>query len=291
MNLFTVCSDNGQRLKAQYESGFSAEDRAKAEPFLEDVRERGRLSINRTPSHLFNILQERIYLNVHRFAERESGRLGKSVEDILHEKLKDKWFAKRVAFDSHFEAGTAFLYASLNIGNAGALHYGDYCIIWKRDLHNDYRTGYLEGDSLVRFVSNSNEVDEESLSVGCACHDTKQYLAVHKHRAVALSADRSLWANCLCNDGKEDKQDYIEAIFENGTGEVAISYIEEIRLPQENKKRYEDTEQELRLLDDEEYAIFEETDAETAQMVTAFQKISEIIAERGLPMIKGIKDA
>ncbi len=261
MNLFTVCSDNGQLLKAQYESDFSAEDRAKAEPFLEEVRERGRLSINRTPSHLFNILQERIYLNVHRFAERESVRLDKSVEDILHEKLKDKWFAKRVAFDSHFEAGTAFLYASLNIGNAGALHYGDYCIIWKRDLHNDYRTGYLEGDSLVRFVSNSNEVDEESLSVGCACHDTKQYLAVHKHRAVALSADRSLWANCLCNDGKEDKQDYIEAIFENGTGEVATSYIEEIRLPESKLLEYAEALANYATLDESEMDDFVEKEA------------------------------
>jgi len=240
MNLFTVCSDNGQLLKAQYESDFSAEDRAKAEPFLEEVRERGRLSVNRSPSHLFNILQERIYLNVHRFAERESGRLGKSVEDILHEKLKDKWFAKRVAFDSHFEAGTAFLYASLNIGNAGALHYGDYCIVWNEVLLRNYRTGYLAGDSLKRFVSETNEVDEESLSVGCACHETKQYLAVHKHRDVVVSEDRKLWADCLYKDEKEDKPDYIEAIFENGTGEVSTSYIEEIRLLESKLEEYED---------------------------------------------------
>lgn len=240
MNLFAVCSDNGQLLKAQYEGGFSEEEKPLADAFLEAIRLEGRLSVNRTPSHLLSILEKAIYFNVHQFAERESVRLGASVEDILHEKLKDKWFAKRIAFDSHFEAGTAFLYASLNIGNAGALHYGDYCIIWKGDLHNDYRTGYLAGDSLKCFVSETNEVDEESLSVGCACHDTKQYLAVHKHRAVALSADRSLWANCLCNDGNEDKPDCIEAIFENGTGEVSTSYIEEIRILESKLEEYQD---------------------------------------------------
>ena len=286
MNLFTVCSDNGQRLKTEYESGFSEEEKPIAEAFLEAIRLEGRLSVNCKPTPLLKTLEEGVYLNRYEIARRKGVEEGTEREAVLRETLGD-YYERRTAFDRYWEAGESFLYGALNIGNAGASRYGEYCLVWKEDLPLNYQKGYLEGDSLRCFVPpDTCVVDEAAIREKCACHATKQYLALQKHREEALNHEAKHWANCLCNEGG-----YIEAIFGNGTGEVAISYIEEIRLPQENKKWYEDTEQELRLLDDEEYAIFEETDAETAQMVTAFQKISEIIAERGLPMIKGIKDA
>lgn len=284
MNLFTACADNGIRLKERYD-GFSEEERSKAEPFLNAIQTEGRLSVNRRPAPLLGILQERVYCNIYRFAQRESVKEGKSAEEIMREKLPADYFAKRSAFDNFFEAGTSFLYSALNIGNAGSVHYGEYCIIWKSEIRPAYAIGYLNGDSLNCFMKDAHTVDAEKLTVSCACHETKQYLALEKLGEAVLSEGEKLWANRLCND-----KEYIEAIFENGTGEISVSYVEEIRLPESKLDEYEDDMREYYRLNPARRAEFLEGRRREVKGYALYGDVCMALEGTGIE-VKGVGDA
>lgn len=277
MNLFAVCSDNGQLLKAQYESDFSSSEKPKSKAFLEAIRLEGRVSVNCKPTPLLKTLEEGVYLNRYEIARRKGVEEGTEREAVLRETLGD-YYERRTTFDRYFELGEAFLYGALNIGNVGAMQYGEYCIVWKADLPSDYQKGYLEGDSLRCFVPpDTCVVDEAALSVSGACHETKQYLALQKHREEVLSLEANRWANCLCNE-----EGYIEAIFTDGTGKIAVSYIEEIRLLQPNSIWYADVELKLQMMSEEERTRYEETDEVEYRLVTSFQEIKEVLKYRNL---------
>ncbi len=238
MNLFAVCTENGQRLKNGYEHGFLEEEKPRAEPFLDTIRRKGRLSINAKPTSLLLVLQGGAYYNAYRIAQRKSEAEGTDREALLREIFGDS-YAQRTAFDCHFAEGDSFLYSALNIGNAGATSYGEYCVVWRDDLRPEYQVAYLYGDSLKHFVhSDPPIIDEAELRSSGACHATKEYLALSKHRKVALTGTEKQWAECLCSDNPKE---YIEAIFTNGTGSVATSYIEENRIKEANLDLYDDT--------------------------------------------------
>lgn len=225
MNFFHVCRRNTTSLEARFRDCIAARDdgeRAVIGRFAEVVREKGRIALNLRPMGLLDLLQSNRLLNVYQWAALKVNKSKKVREEIIKDRLGE-YYERRVAFDRHFVDGEDFKYGALSTGGLGADKYGEYCIVLSRDaLENGGDVGYLQADSLSRYLTSDSAVNEEELVRDCAPDSHRQILAAIKHSLAILCLAESRWSSLLCNN-----DDYLEAIF---TGEIASNKIDSVRI-------------------------------------------------------------
>lgn len=225
MDLFEIARANALSLSEQFDNL-----KRNAEPchavkllsFAKKVLDRGCISINMRPSVAAELLTDGRYLNMHQWAEEQSALCGRSVEQIMREKL-GPYHDRRLAFESTFSRGQDLQYGALNIGGTGTTHFGQFCVALSQSfppVHDD--VAYLKTDSLTGYVDGSGRMSETGLRKDVAPHSHRHCLAVLKHAADIPRCGEDEWANMMCSD-----HSYIEAIF---VAEVSREFIQEIRL-------------------------------------------------------------
>ena len=226
MNIFALAGDNSSSLQARFESAKaekSLEELATIERFAERVLGTSQVSINMYPWVLAGIIVKGEYKNIYEWAEEQSSLSGRSMDEILREKL-GSFCDRRLAFDGSFEHGRSFRYGALNMG--GVCGFGDrpFCIVLRQDFpERADAVAYLRSDSLKTYVDAAGRIDEQTLAEGLASHSSRHYLTTLKHIGQIPVTHETEWHLLVCSD-----KDYVEAIF---TGTVTTDEFDEVRVP------------------------------------------------------------
>lgn len=211
MNFFEACANNSASLEGRFQAHISSleeGERNKIERFAGRVKQEGRIAINIRPTNLLDFLSFERFLNIHQWADVKANRSSKNREALMQDKLGE-YYAKRIAFDQHFENGQEFKSGALSIGGMGATKYGEYCIRLRSEVAEAWTgLGYLQSDSLNYYLTDDLRVDEAKLKKSCATHSHKHLLAALKHAAQIGKTEETHWPNMLSNN-----DEYIEAIY------------------------------------------------------------------------------
>ena len=232
MNLFEVADQNGPALADRFKEAKdarSSDDAAILDRFAERVIQDGLVSLNMRPWVFSTLLAKGRYQNIYEWAQEQADLSGRSVDEILHEKL-GSYFSGRIAFDACFEQGRRFRYGALNIGGAGPTRYGAFCVV----LASGFSQGsgpvaYLMRDSLNDYVDVNGNVDTEGIRLDAALHGSRHHLTALKHSDTVLSVAEHGWPSLVCSDSG-----YIEAIF---LADVTRQEIDEARIPEQEYQR------------------------------------------------------
>jgi len=233
VNLFNIAKTNGPRLKAEAEhvrAPLGPVERDCLDRFTARVGSDGRIAINMRVDVLLELVTASKYQNMYEWARERAQWSPKSADEIIQERL-GSYHQPRIAFESKFEDGERFRYGALNIGGAGATHYGDFCVIVDDALPTSgMPVVYLRGDSLKSYVGPTASVDLAALERDAAPHSHRQYLAVLKHGTDMCRVPDDGWARLVCS-----ADDYIEAIF---VGDLTPATIERVRIAKSDYDLY-----------------------------------------------------
>lgn len=225
MDLFIVAKANGQDLHARMQavsSSLSLSERTSLKRFADRVRKDGHISINMRQSVLLSFLVSSAHQNIYEWAAARAVRSTKTQEEIMRQQL-GTYYEKRTAFDGFFTDGDKLRYGALNVGGAGASHYGDFCTVVKSaSAEHKFRVAYLRGDSLKTYMLPASRVDGTAVERDAAPHSHRHCIATIKHARDVVGTAETDWPTILCNS-----EDFIEAIF---AGEFVANDIECVRM-------------------------------------------------------------
>lgn len=270
LDFFGLCRTNSPELMGWYnreQENWDADKQVRLSEFVSHIETNARIGTNRKPDDCLAIVRSGALLNRHALAK----------PPYSIQKKVDDWSKMRTLFEDHFEQGDGFIYASLNAGNCGSPHWGEYCFIWKQGLRGEYSIGYLRGDSL-QFYCTPTTVDLDSIKADCADNGGKAHLAAKKHHEDLPQDTAEAWNNHICN-----KICYIECIFSNGTGEISLEYVEEVRLPQSRLTEYEENSFSI-LLESAEGSAGED---DFLAKIEAFAEIKDRLSTMHIP-VRGV---
>ncbi|HKH47647.1 MAG TPA: hypothetical protein VKM72_23565 [Thermoanaerobaculia bacterium] len=211
MDLFQMARDNAETYARRYESLRAALGVAagRLELFAVTVRNEGRLAVNRRLKVLLRFLDRTgSYYNVHEWAAKLERRSGRPRGELLR-LLLGAYYDRRMAFDRCVSQGERLHYGALHLGGLGAVHFGDYCLVFKEAFAvGRAELAYLWADSLKTYLLPGCMVDEEGLQRDACPHSHRHYLAALKHGADAASLAEERWPALICS-----RDGFIEALF------------------------------------------------------------------------------
>jgi hypothetical protein len=185
------------------------------------IRNGGRTGINMRQTTLLLLITIDSYQNIYEWAKDQSHISGRSVDDILRQRL-GSFFQKRITFDAAFDRGLEFRYGTLIVSGLGPTNYGNYCVVLKRDWVSTVKLAYLRADSLRTYMVSDTMIDVSAIERDAAPSSMAHILASLKHRRTLPVVPEHVWPSMLCSDS-----DFIEAIF---VGQVTSADIEEVRI-------------------------------------------------------------
>jgi len=231
MNLFDTAAANATSIEQGYlnaKGSKSPEEALTVEEFVELVERDGCVSMNMHPWVLRDVLANGKHLNIYEWAEEQANLSGRSVDEILKEKL-GRYYPRRCGFADLLDDGEKFRYGCLNIGGAGAPKYGVFCVVLKSQFSGIGKSvAYLVGDSLNEYTDSSGNVDRPRLESEAAPHSSRHHLAGMKHMDQVPSIAKEQRLGMLCSD-----DDYIEAIF---VQDVGFDDFKEVRIKEKDYK-------------------------------------------------------
>lgn len=233
VDLFALATANARMIEEQHarlRASLPDADTAAFDLIGQIVTDRGHVSINLRQTGMLRLLTVGKHENAYEIAQEQSNVTGEPVEDILRKWLGPYW-KPRVAFDAYFEDGPRFRYGALNIGCAGATHYGEFCaVIGRAYLTKLARLAYLKSDSLKTYMLPGPSVDEAAMRVDLTREPQKHLLASIKYASQLVRETQAKWPSVLCNDA-----DYIEAIF---VGDFGPRDLGSIRIRESDYERF-----------------------------------------------------
>ncbi|MFN0167228.1 MAG: hypothetical protein ACKV22_12435 [Bryobacteraceae bacterium] len=152
---------------------------------------------------------------IYQICSEESARTGTAPEQVLQKKL-GSWYDRRITFDTYFEGGQEFRYATLWLSGPGCQKYGAFCIVLQNLVLG---RAYVRKDSLAAYFSTAGNCDFKTLSDDLATEPHRHHLAAVKH-ATDLPDDDRAWDRHLCN-----KSEYIEAILAGDPGADSVGAV------------------------------------------------------------------
>lgn len=171
----------------------------------------GRASINMKPEAMLGFLTLGRLLNRFELAEEQAKKEGRNVDEVLRERIRGGFYARRVAFEQAMGGGRLFYYAAMNIGGLGAPYYGPYCIVlsYGPSASMPHEPLWVREDSLKGPWWTTNDVlDEPSLSEGIATPPDGHMLTALKLTDAGAPGLEAGWAERVCN-----RDEYVEALF------------------------------------------------------------------------------
>jgi hypothetical protein len=226
LDLFEIAEANAHSIKLRFEQvrDFQPDhDQATLNRFEACVRDQSTIAINLRPWIVANILTTGRYQNIYEWADEQASVSGRSVEEILREKLKDL-YVKRVSFDAAFADGIRFRYGALYLAGAGVTRYGKFCLVLSRDfVESGIPVAYVPADSLKTYMCDDSTLDEAGIREHAGPHTHRGFLAAIKLSDSLSARTESDWPLLLCSDA-----DYIEAIF---IADLDHNAVECIRVP------------------------------------------------------------
>jgi hypothetical protein len=225
VDIFTVADNNNAPVQAAYDaliSRLNINDGALIKKFAEWVKSTGLISINTRLYVVVELINGNSYQNAYDWAEENAKLSGRSVEDLLRERLGD-YYERRISFDSEFEKGTTFRYGALNAGGIGASDYGAYCIVLSRAYQRDLQ-GFvcISGDSLHLCTRNDGSFDVTIIDDRIAGRDYAHMLVANERADKIADVDESHWQRLVLSES-----DFFEIIF---TGDITLNAIESVRV-------------------------------------------------------------
>jgi hypothetical protein len=225
VDLFDLANQNAPYLAAEFDKAKSARQGKTAESmeaFAAKVSEAGRVSLNLRPSTLAELVNGGEYRNTHQICQEVADLSGKSLDQALRDRL-GKYYNRRMAFDAQFDGGSGFYYGALNIGGAGCVKFGVFCLILKKEFALEgKRVAYLKEDSLNRYVDPSGHVDLKALKHDVAPSSHRHNLAGLKHADQLTTTEQSRWTGLLCCDDQFIEAIFTERVAGNSFGEVRV---------------------------------------------------------------------
>jgi hypothetical protein len=211
MNLFQVAHENAEALLRRFETVREAmgDGASQLDRFVGAVQSQGRLAVNMRPGVLLRFLIfEGSYQNIYEHAAEIESLTGLPRDEFLRSKLRG-YYDLRLAFDSFLENGEQLRYGALNLGGLGAVHFGDYCLIFREAFAASLADlAYLLADSLKTYMLPGYVVDEAGLRRDACPHSHRHVLAALKHGAEAACLEEDSWPALICS-----RSGFIEALF------------------------------------------------------------------------------
>lgn len=230
-DLFQIARENAPSLESRLTAvmaRMSPKQMNRLEQFIGIVRQQGAVSINMRPWALSSLLGGSKWQDIHEWAREIASVSGKSADMLMRQRLGG-WYHRRVSFDKSFVNGERFRSGALNIGGAGPVRYGQFCVVLKPDFPPVIEEiAYLKTDSLS-YVDSSGKVDVALISEDVVPHSHRQHLAAIKHSDQVIAAAPADSPVLLCSD-----RDCIEAVF---VGDVERDSVAEIRIPKAEYER------------------------------------------------------
>lgn len=229
MNLFELAKGNTCEIERSFESvlaALSTQNAKMVREFSSWIEKAALISINVKLIVLVELLEGRSYQNIYEWADEQSQLCGRSVEEILRERLQ-KFYEKRILFDSMFVEGIKFRYGALNPGGTGLLNYDPYCVVLSESFEGS--SAYLPGDSLDICLKPDGSFDANAVSTCATPHTHRHLLAARDCAAHIPTTDKPDWRNLVISPGR-----YFEAIF---LGNVTLSSIACVRMAITEYKR------------------------------------------------------
>lgn len=229
VDLFAIANTNGPLLSQKLENvkaTKAAGEVALLERFADRVQQHGRVAINMRTYEFSDLLLRGRYFNIYEWSLEQAQISKRSVNAIQRERLGG-YFEKRMAFDGAFVDGQKFRYGTLNLGGAGPVEWGQFCVILKAEFaERATRLAYVRGDSLNTYSDSFGNIDVSAVTRDAALHSSRHALATIKHADVVSSTPEAEWPGLLCSNS-----DYIEAIMgvdvtSDSVGEVRITHDE-----------------------------------------------------------------
>ncbi len=276
MSIFDTASQNSDNLKKRYNSLRKECEQQNnldvLDEFTKLVGNKWTISINMRQLVINDILISGRCKNVHELKKEraeeleEYSELDISVEEALKKHLKS-FYKSRVAFDHTFKNGERFKYGALNIGGLGAQKYGEYCVVFKRELVEKYSSLVFIKEDSLKYVDDG-AVNIERLDPDIANRECVHFLATLKHEEYIKSNSVNKWSSIVCCS-----EDYIEAITAD---DILNTHVDIVRTSKENLNSYY-----LDLL----YKDFvsELSDFEKYQLA-AFRNMQELLDKQGIKL-------
>lgn len=122
--------------------------------------QKGSASINMTLPDCTRFLRTGVWLNIYEVAANETGKTGEDLEREVASRIS-KWYAQRRRINELFNFGVDTHYAALNLGGAGAQHYGTCCVVFDLDRWKPFFTCF--GGDTIRacFDSTGAQVQDD----------------------------------------------------------------------------------------------------------------------------------
>lgn len=211
MDFFELATKNSKNLEEEYEKLGQRSGRKSLKAFTNLVQEGWTISINMRLCALSNFLASEKYLNIHELKAEQEKRIKKMNRDsvstgtALHKSL-GQWCRRRTAFDNSFEDGDKFKYAAMNVGGLGVSHFGEWCVVIKRQASTQFSSlAFIKDDSL-------KYIDDDHLDVGRLSNDLAVWKYVHllaalKHETDMNETSLDEWPSRICCNNS-----YIEAV-------------------------------------------------------------------------------
>ena len=231
-NLFGIAKSNAGNIQQQFErkrSSFPTNAAKALDAFISWFNGKACVSINLRIAVLTIFSRTGTYLNIHAWASAQAKLSGRANEDCLRDRL-GKFYNRRMAFDRTFESGDTFVYAAVNVGNAGLAKFGSVCAVFGPKVPaTPGKAAYLPGDSLICCFDASDKFSMDLLREKVGPHSHRQYLAANKLADEIVTTSQDSWASLVLSDS-----DYIEVVLPESP---LFSSVSAIRIP---RKEYDD---------------------------------------------------
>jgi len=211
LNLYDLARANGGNMRGRYEA-LLVELGEKAEgvrQFCAQVERDGHASINAKGRRFLFMLRNGYYPNPYDEARLRAANEGGDMEEYLKQQ-QGLYYPRRVAFDRSFVDGENFRYAALNIGGAGLIYYGRYCLVISDPSEGD-PVALLPANSLKRFTNDAAELDREGLQREAVPWSHRHHLTACKHAQDVTVTPEFDWPQMMCH-AKEDVESFVEII-------------------------------------------------------------------------------
>jgi hypothetical protein len=223
LDLFGVAHSNGAAMDERFGAVLAKmlpEHAHLLRDFASWVESNDRISINVKLYVVGEILNGRPLQNTYEFAKEHARLSGRSVEEILRERLQAH-YQTRIAFDRAFTDGEKFCYGAMYVRGSGLTDYGPYCVVLTRAFQESLaQLAYLPGDSLEVCFAADATFDEDAVRRFVTPHTHRHLMVAISRTAEVPTVERGQWQTLVALQGR-----YFEVIF---IGEVLLKAVERV---------------------------------------------------------------
>ncbi|MGO8790052.1 MAG: hypothetical protein ACLQVL_22070 [Terriglobia bacterium] len=223
LDLFGIAHSNGTAMDERFGSVLAKmlpEHAHLLKDFASWVESNDRISINAKLYVVGDILSGRPIQNTYEFAKEQAHLSGRSVEEILRERLQG-FYQTRIAFDRAFTGGEKFCYGAMYVGGPGLTEYGPYCVVLTRAFQESLaQIAYLPGDSLEVCFAADATLDEDAVRRFATPRTHRHFMVAISCASEVPSVERGQWQTLVAL-----QEQYFEVIF---IGEVLLKAVEHV---------------------------------------------------------------